>query len=471
MHTTPKSLRLTIAILGRTNVGKSSLLNYIAGQDVAITAPQPGTTTDVVEKPMELPPLGPVLFLDTAGLDDTTALGGQRVARTAKAFDRADMALLVLEAGVLGPVEKDILARAKARNLPVVAVVSKCDLLDQFQKLCSRTGRARPPDEPSSAAASQLAAALQRGGGSGGPALPCPDVACGNPGVDTELAPAVAWLEQVRKVVAQVLLVSTTNAAGREAFRSALSSALLARCPDDFLQPPPLVGDLVKAGGLVVLVVPIDLQAPKGRLILPQVQTIRDALDNDAAVLVVKERELAPMLQRLAAPPDIVICDSQAVQKVVADTPQAVPCTTFSILFARLKGDLQRLAEGAAAVDRLRNGDRVLIAEACSHHALEDDIGRIKIPRWLRQYTGAALQVDSTAGRDFPADLSKYRLVVQCGGCMVTRREVLSRIQQAQAAGVPITNYGLCIAQTQGVLRRVLAPFPAALAAYLRAQR
>ena len=415
MHTTPKSLRLTIAILGRTNVGKSSLLNYIAGQDVAITAPLPGTTTDVVEKPMELPPLGPVLFLDTAGLDDTTALGGQRVARTAKAFDRADMALLVLEPNQFGPAEEQLLARAKERKLPVLAVVGKCDLQ----------------------------------------------------------APAAAWLERIRQATPQVLTVSTRNAASRgverEAFRSALSRALVACCPDDFLQPPPLVGDLVKPGGLVVLVVPIDLQAPKGRLILPQVQTIRDALDNDAAALVVKERELAHLLRQFAQPPDLVVCDSQAVQKVVADTPLTVPCTTVSILFARLKGDLQRLAEGAAAVDRLRSGDAVLIAEACSHHALEDDIGRVKIPRWLRQYTGAALQVESMAGRDFPADLTKYKLVVQCGGCMVTRREVLSRIQQAQAAGVPITNYGLCIAQTQGVLQRVLAPFPAALEAYGKA--
>lgn len=413
MHqTTPKSLRLTIAILGRTNVGKSSLLNYIAGQDVAITAPVPGTTTDVVEKPMELPPLGPVLFLDTAGLDDTTALGEQRMARTAKAFDRADLALLLLEAGVLGPVELQLLAHAKARQLPVLVVAGKCDLR----------------------------------------------------------APAAIWLEELRKHTPQVLTVATTDTAGREPFRQALRQALLALCPEDFLQPPPLVGDLVKPGGLVVLVVPIDLQAPKGRLILPQVQTIRDALDHDAAALVVKERELAHLLRQFAQPPDLVVCDSQAVQKVVADTPLTVPCTTFSILFARLKGDLQRLAAGAAAVDRLRSGDAVLVAESCSHHALEDDIGRVKIPRWLRQYTGAALQVETTAGRDFPADLARYKLVVQCGGCMVTRREVLSRIQQAQAAGVPITNYGLCIAQTQGVLRRVLSPFPAALDAYERAR-
>ena len=415
MRTTPKSLRLTIAILGRTNVGKSSLLNYIAGQDVAIVAPVPGTTTDVVEKPMELLPLGPALFLDTAGVDDNSALGAKRMARTDKAFARADVALLLLEPNQLGPIEEQLLAYARARKLPVIVVVGKCDLQ----------------------------------------------------------APAAAWLERIRQTTLQVLTVSTINAAGRgverEAFQAALIQALTAVCPDDWLEPPPLVGDLVKPGGVAVLVVPIDLQAPKGRLILPQVQTIRDALDNDAAVLVVKERELAHLLRRLDGPPDIVICDSQVVQKVVADTPESVRCTTFSILFARRKGDLQRLAEGAAAVERLRSGDKVLIAEACTHHDLEDDIGRVKIPRWLRQYTGAALTVETTAGCDFPPDLSKYRLVVQCGGCMVNRREVLGRIAAAQAAGVAITNYGLCIAQTQGVLQRVLAPFPAALDAYRRA--
>jgi len=411
MQTTPKSLRLTIAILGRTNVGKSSLLNYIAGQDVAITAPLPGTTTDVVEKPMELPPLGPALFLDTAGLDDDSALGAQRVARTDKALGRADVALLLLEPDQFGEIEELVLARAQARNLPVIAVVGKCDLR----------------------------------------------------------APADAWIEHVRKSIPQVLTVSVMNAAQRAAFITALIQALTAVCPDDWLDPPPLVGDLVKPGGVAVLVVPIDLQAPKGRLILPQVQTIRDALDHDAAALVVKERELAHLLRRLDGPPDIVICDSQVVQKVVADTPESVRCTTFSILFARRKGDLQRLAEGAAAIERLRSGDRVLIAEACTHHDLEDDIGRVKIPRWLRQYTGAALTVETAAGCDFPVDLSKYRLVVQCGGCMANRREMLGRIAAAQAAGVAITNYGLCIAQTQGVLQRVLAAFPAALDAYRRA--
>jgi len=205
---------------------------------------------------------------------------------------------------------------------------------------------------------------------------------------------------------------------------------------------------------------------PKGRLILPQVSTIRDALDHDAAALVCKEREYAHMLALLARRPDLVVCDSQMVLKMVADTPPDVPCTTFSILFARLKGDLRTFAAGAAAIDRLRPGDKVLVAESCSHHALEDDIGRVKIPRWLRQYAGVDLAIDVHAGRDFPADLAAYQLAVQCGGCMQNRREVLSRIEKCEAAGVPITNYGMCIAHTQGVLRRVLSPFPAALDAY-----
>jgi [FeFe] hydrogenase H-cluster maturation GTPase HydF len=232
--------------------------------------------------------------------------------------------------------------------------------------------------------------------------------------------------------------------------------------------PATLVGDLVPAGGLAVLIVPIDLQAPKGRLILPQVQTLRDLLDNDAGGLVVKEREYAELLRRLPQPPDLVICDSQVVLKMVADTPPTVPCTTFSILFARFKGDLIEAARGAAAVHRLRPGDRVLIAEACSHHALEDDIGRVKIPRWIRQVAGPEVRVEGMAGRDYPEDLASYQLIVHCGGCMLNRREMMTRTGRAVEAAVPITNYGLCIAALQGVVERVLSPFPAALDAYQR---
>ncbi len=278
--------------------------------------------------------------------------------------------------------------------------------------------------------------------------------------------PSEPFLEQRRADVSAVLVTSPADPGGRDRLLADLRTAVLAVCPAEFLRPPPLLGDLLPPGGLVVMVVPIDLQAPKGRLILPQVQALRDALDNDAAALVVKERELAHWLSMLKQPPDLVVCDSQVVLKMVADTPPDVPCTTFSVLFARMKGDLSRLAAGAAAIDRLRDGDRVLIAEACTHHALEDDIGRVKIPRWLRQYSGADLRIDHCAGHDFPATLSSFQLVVLCGGCMQNRREMLGRLAQAQAAGVPVTNYGLCIARTQGVLRRVLSPFPAALNAY-----
>jgi [FeFe] hydrogenase H-cluster maturation GTPase HydF len=258
--------------------------------------------------------------------------------------------------------------------------------------------------------------------------------------------------------------------AGREQLLGALKALLLAVAPDDVLRPPPLVGDLLPAGGVAVLVVPIDLQAPKGRLILPQVQAIRDALDHDATAVVVKEREYAHALQLLRRTPDLVVCDSQVVLKMVADTPRPVPCTTFSILFARAKGDLRTFARGAAAIDRLASGDRVLIAESCSHHALEDDIGRVKIPRWLRQYTGVELDFDVRSGRDFPESLRDYRLVVQCGGCMTNRRDILCRLQAAEDEGVAITNYGLCIAAAQGVLDRVLSPFPAAAMAYAEAR-
>ena len=400
MKTTPKSLRLHIALFGRTNVGKSSFLNLITGQDVSIVSEQPGTTTDVVEKTMELLPIGPVVFIDTAGLDDTTLLGGKRVEKTEKVFDRADVILLICEGDQFGEFEQKVSALAEAKGTPVIRVQNKSDLYD----------------------------------------LSAPSV----------------------------LSVNSNDLDSREKVLSQLKAQLLAVCPDEFIQPPPLVGDLVRPGGIAVLIVPIDLQAPKGRLILPQVSTIRDALDNDAAALVVKEREYTHMLNQLKNPPDLVICDSQVVLKMVGDTPNEIPCTTFSILFARLKGDLPKFAAGAAAIDRLKDGDKVLIAESCSHHAAEDDIGRVKIPRWLRQYCGCDLQIDVYAGRDFPDNLSEYSLVVQCGGCMHNRREILSRIEKCEAAGVPITNYGLCISQTQGVLKRVLSPFPAALDAFER---
>jgi len=430
MFSTPKSLRLQIGLFGRTNVGKSSFLNYLAGQDVAVTSPVPGTTTDVVEKAMELLPIGPVTFLDTAGLDDQSELAERRLQKTAAALDRADVVVLLTEPNHWDEFEERMLADAAARKQPLLVVVNKTDLPSLgkpeptfFQTLENCSGDLRSPD--------------------GGHRPPLQKIS--------------GWLE-----------CSCVDAARRERVVSRFKELLLKVCPDDYINPPALVGDLLPSNGLMVMVVPIDLQAPKGRLILPQVQAIRDALDSDAAALVVKEREYAALLGRLNRPPDLVVCDSQVVLKMVADTPRDVKCTTFSILFARFKGDLQELARGAAMIDRLRAGDRVLVAESCSHHALEDDIGRVKIPRWLRQYTGLDVQIEVSAGRDFPQDLTGYKLVVHCGSCMLTRREMLAHIQRARAQGVAITNYGLAISVTQGVLKRALSPFPAALDAYER---
>jgi [FeFe] hydrogenase H-cluster maturation GTPase HydF len=408
MNNTPKGNRLHIALLGRTNVGKSSLLNLMLGQDIAITSPVAGTTTDIVEKAMELLPLGPVLFLDTAGLDDISELSGARLKKTAKVFDRADVIILVTEPDTWTDYEEAVLTEAQNRKIPMLIVINKIDLHK-----------------------------------------PSPD-----------------HLKFLQSKSEWILTVSCNDETKRQNYLEALKHQLLEVAPADFVGTPSLIGDLLPPGGLAVLVVPIDLQAPKGRLILPQVQTIRDALDNDAATLVVKERELAAALANLKNPPVIVVTDSQAILKVTADVPKDIPVTTFSILFARQKSDLAIMARGAAAIDTLQPGDRVLIAEACSHHALEDDIGRVKIPRWLRQYVGGDLQLDTSTGSDYPDDLKKYKLILHCGGCMMNRKEMLNRLRKAQEAGVPVTNYGVAISFLQGVIKRSLAPFPSALLAF-----
>lgn len=397
MKDASKGIRLHIGIFGRRNVGKSSLLNALTRQDVSIVSEVAGTTTDPVEKPMELLPIGPVLFIDTAGIDDSGALGEQRIARARKILDRTDIGLLVIEPGLWNDFEEQLQREFRRRGTPFIAVFNKTDLGRPNPKLLNRL-----------------------------------------------LAENVPVVE-----------TAAVNGAGI----SDLREALIRHTPEDYLAPPPLIADLIRPGDLVVLVVPIDLEAPKGRLILPQVQTLRDVLDQDAYAMVVKERELADALDRLKRAPALVVTDSQAFLKVSGDTPMDVPLTSFSILFARNKGDLGEFVRGAYAIDSLKSGNRVLIAEACAHHPLADDIGRVKIPRWITQTTGCEIAVDHVQGHDFPDDLSPYSLVICCGSCMVNRREVLTRIAKCRSEDVPVTNYGLVISYCLGIFKRALAPF------------
>ncbi len=405
---TPKSFRLHIGLFGRRNVGKSSLLNALTQQEVSIVSEIAGTTTDPVEKPMELLPLGPVLFIDTAGIDDVGALGEKRIKKTVGVFDRTDLGIIVSSSHEWGEFEEQILQQLQEREVPVIIVLNKADL--QTAKSCMLN----------SFSASQL------------------------PVVETSVV---------------------TNQGISKLHQTILKSA-----PDDFINRPSIVADLVGPGEAAVLVVPIDKEAPKGRLILPQVQSIRDLLDGDSFCMVVKERELREALSRFNKPPKLVVTDSQAFLKVAADTPPDIPLTSFSILFARHQGDLTEMVRGAMAIDQLKAGDRVLIAEACSHHPIGEDIGTVKIPRWLTQYVGGQLQFDHARGRDFPANVADYKLIIHCGACMWNRREMLSRLIKARQVGVPLTNYGLTIAYSLGIFERALQPFPAALEVYRELQ-
>jgi [FeFe] hydrogenase H-cluster maturation GTPase HydF len=406
MQSTSKGMRIQIGFFGRRNVGKSSLLNALTRQQVSIVSEIAGTTTDPVEKPMELQPLGPVLFIDTAGIDDVGALGEMRINKTRQVFDRADIAVLVTEPGTWGEFEDLLMHELSHRGTAVVIAVNKADLLPGSDVLQS------VPDQYRS------------------------------------------------KAVA----VSAADKTGLDAFREALRLQVPAEC----LQPPAIAGDLVGPGELAMLVVPIDKEAPKGRLILPQVQTIRDLLDSDAYCMVVKERELRAALDHLKRPPKLVVTDSQVFLKVAADVPADIPMTGFSVLFSRFKGDLVKQVEGAMAIDQLKAGDRILVAEACSHHPIGEDIGRVKIPRWLTQYVGGKLEFVHYQGHDFPDDMPSFKLVIHCGACTMNRREMQSRIRRCTDIGVPITNYGLVIAYSLGIFERALGPFPAALEAYRR---
>jgi [FeFe] hydrogenase H-cluster maturation GTPase HydF len=395
MENAPKGLRLHIGVYGRRNVGKSSLLNALVNQDVSIVSDVAGTTTDVVEKVMEFKPIGPVVFIDTAGIDDSGELGEARIARTIQALERTELGVLVV-GEQWGDYEQRLSELFEERDIPFVVAANKSDLFD----------------------ADRLAAVRD---------------AVNAPVISTN-APQGEGIERLKQSIVEV-------------------------CPAEFLEPTTIVGDLIAPGDIVVLVTPIDLEAPKGRLILPQVQTLRDVLDNDGFAIVTKESELARALESLKTSPRLVVTDSQAFDTVSKIVPDEVLLTGFSVLYARIKGDLKELVAGVRAIERLSDGDRVLIAEACSHHPVEDDIGREKIPRWLREHSGRDIDIDVVAGRDFPDDLSKYSLIIHCGSCVFNRKALLSRIEKARVEGVPITNYGIAIAFFTGMLDRALRPF------------
>ena len=397
---TLKSMRLHIGIFGKTNVGKSSLLNRITSQNISIVSEIAGTTTDVVEKSMELLPVGPVTFLDTAGINDETALGEKRLEKTMSVINRTDVAVIVCDFQGIDDYEKELIKKIEELKIPYLVVVNKVD-----EKPLS--------DEK---------------------------------------------FDEILKVVQDDKRILKTSVKTDKDIVFRFKDTLVKLLPEDFVNSPKIAGDLVPQKSTVILVIPIDKEAPKGRIILPQVQTLRDLLDSDCLTYVVKETELKDALDNLKTPPSLVVTDSQAFKQVSEIVPENIPLTSFSILFAWLKGDLQAFIDGARAIENLKDGDRVLILESCTHHAIEDDIGRVKIPRWLKQKTGKKLVIENFAGHDFP-DISGYALVIHCGACMTNRREVLSRILIAQEKNIPITNYGIVISYCLGILPRAVKIF------------
>ncbi len=384
--------RLHIGFFGLRNAGKSSVVNAVTGQQLSVVSPVKGTTTDPVQKAMELLPLGPVVILDTPGIDDEGDLGQLRVSRARQALDKTDIAVLVVDGRKgLSPQDQELLAQFDQKDIPHITVYNKADLLSQ-------------PPTP-------------------------------QPGEIYVSATQGTHIPELKQMLGQL---------GKD---KAVS--------------PPLVSDLLSPGDTVVLVTPIDAAAPKGRLILPQQQVLRDILDAAAMGLVVQPEQLSAALKGLMTPPKLVITDSQAFGQVNRDTPADILLTSFSILFARYKGDLAQMVEGAAQLDHLQEGDRVLICEGCTHHRQCGDIGTDKLPRWLQSYTGKGLEYAFTSGGDFPQDLSSYQLVIHCGGCMLTPRQMRHRLQLCQTQKVPVTNYGTAIAQLHHILARSLSPFPA----------
>lgn len=397
---TPKSLRLHIGIFGRTNVGKSTLVNYISGQDTSIISPIAGTTTDSVYKSMELSPFGPITLIDTAGMDDISDLSKERIERATKVFDSTDVAIIVLTPNLWTEYENNIIEQLNNKKTPFLFVVNnykKERLSEDFIKNLSQYKF-----------------------------------------IETEL-------------------LNDKNY--RESFLSGLKQNLLSVIPEESLNLQPLTQNIIKSFQTVVMVVPLDLGAPKGRLILPQVQMIRACLDINAIVIITKETELKQTLEKLKDKPDIVICDSQVVKKVLDIIPEDVAFTTFSIIFSSNKADFQTMLEGIKAIKNLKPESKILIAEACSHHASKDDIGRVKIPKMLSKYLGFDIKFDVSSGIDYPKKLEQYSLIIHCGGCMINKKQMISRLNYAAGKNIPITNYGMIISFVNNTLDRVIQPF------------
>lgn len=395
MLSTTKGLRLHIGFFGKRNAGKSSLMNKITGQEISVVSNVKGTTTDVVEKSMELLPVGPVTFLDTAGIDDIGEIGSLRVEKTKKALLRCDVVVFAVDFETLSDIEKNFLLDVKKNNLPVITVVNKTDLCEinssDFQFLLNNSN-----------------------------------------------------------------VVLKTSAIKKDNFVQEFISALIKVLPDEFVNSNVILSDIVKENETVVFVIPIDKEAPKGRLILPQVNAIREMLDNNSVSIVTTPNNLKEAISNLKTPPKIVVCDSQAFKEVAEIVPVDIMLTSFSILFARLKGDIAALYEGANKIDELNDGDKILILESCTHHPVEDDIGRVKIPNLIKKFTGKNLIFEHYSGHDFPTSIKEYSLIVHCGACMTTRREVLNRINIAKENKVSITNYGIIIAKCTGILKRAI---------------
>ena len=398
LNTTPSSERVHIGLFGKRNAGKSSLINAITGQNLAIVSEAKGTTTDPVYKAMELLPLGPVMIIDTPGIDDEGVLGSLRIQKAYQVLNKTDIALVIIDAAV-GPSAEDLrlIKRINAKKIPLLIVINKCETINEDKKTAYQ-------------------ALLPNG---------------------------------------KLLFVSAEQKLNIFELKEAIAQAV----PADENKTQ-IVADRLAPSDFVVLVVPIDSAAPKGRLILPQQQTIRDILEADAAAIVVKENELANTLQNLCKRPKLVITDSQVFKKVAAETPADILLTSFSILFARYKGNLQTAVQGVTALESLEDGDKILVGEGCTHHRQCDDIGTVKLPRWIKEYTGKNPEFIFTSGTEFPLDLSPYKMIIHCGACMLNEREMQYRIKCAADQNIPFTNYGITIAYINGILKRTVEPFP-----------